>query len=468
MMTQAAAACRPARRNAGLIVVAAVLTLAYLALARPAQAVPSFAAQTGQPCTACHVGGFGPQLTPFGRAFKIGGYTQAGGDGVLSQIPLAAMVLGSFTHTNTSQPTAAAPDFGRNNNFALDQVSVFLAGRLNDYAGGFVQGTYDGIAHSFALDNTDLRLTTPLSLKDSELRIGLSVNNNPTVQDPYNSTYAWIFPFASSGVAPTPAAQPLLAGGLAGNALGATVYGWYDRSLYAEVGLYNTYGPTLLKVTGATLGPGATSAPAPYARVAYEWNWAGQSAHVGGLLLHANLNPATGDRTVDSSFGQDSYTDVAIDGGYQFLGNGTHVATIDGIFTHEFQDLRGSTGMGTSSQPGNQLNQVRLNLAYWYRQTYGLNFGWQNTWGNANPGLYAPAPVTGSANGKPNSNSFVIEADWVPFGKAESWGRPLANLKLGIQYTIYTVFNGGGRNYDGFGRNASDNNTLFVFAWLAF
>jgi hypothetical protein len=184
--------------------------------------------------------------------------------------------------------------------------------------------------------------------------------------------------------------------------------------------------------------------------------------------LHANLNPATGERTVDGSFGRDSYTDLAIDGGYQFLGGGTHVATIDGIFTHEFQDLRGSTGLDASSQSGNHLNQVRVNLAYWYRQTYGLNFGWQNTWGNANPALYAPAPVTDSANGKPNSNSFVIEADWVPFGKAESWGRPLANLKLGIQYTIYTVFNGGSRSYDGFGRNASDNNTLFLYAWLAF
>ena len=39
-------------------------------------AVPNFATQTGQPCTACHIGGYGPQLTPLGRAFKIGGYTQ--------------------------------------------------------------------------------------------------------------------------------------------------------------------------------------------------------------------------------------------------------------------------------------------------------------------------------------------------------------------------------------------------------
>jgi hypothetical protein len=40
-----------------------------------AQAVPNYAQQTGQPCTACHIGAYGPQLTAFGRAFKIGGYT---------------------------------------------------------------------------------------------------------------------------------------------------------------------------------------------------------------------------------------------------------------------------------------------------------------------------------------------------------------------------------------------------------
>jgi hypothetical protein len=40
--------------------------------------VPSFAARTGQPCSACHIGGFGPQLTPLRRAFKIG-YTETWG-----------------------------------------------------------------------------------------------------------------------------------------------------------------------------------------------------------------------------------------------------------------------------------------------------------------------------------------------------------------------------------------------------
>ena len=64
----------------GRLLQIAVLTgLAIGAASLPAAALPSFAAQTGQPCVACHVGGFGPQLTPFGEIFKITGYTQQGG-----------------------------------------------------------------------------------------------------------------------------------------------------------------------------------------------------------------------------------------------------------------------------------------------------------------------------------------------------------------------------------------------------
>jgi hypothetical protein len=342
-------------RFGGLAVLAILMLTATV---QPSGALPSFAAQTDQPCSECHIGAFGPQLTPLGRAFKIGGYTQDGGQGPLAKIPLAGFVLNSFTHTNAPQPQAAAPDFGRNNNVALDQVSLFFAGRINDYAGAFVQGTYNGVDHTFRLDNTDLRLTTLLDANDRDLRVGLSVNNGPTVQDPYNSTFAWIFPFVSSALAPTPAAQPLLAGGLIGNSIGSTIYAWYDRRLYVEVGLYNTYGPTLLNLTGATLGPGATANPAPYGRVAYEWNWERQSAHIGAVALYSNLSPANGERSVNTLFGRDSYTDVAIDGGYQFLGDGTNTATIDAILTHEDQNLKASTALGASTSSLSDLTRL--------------------------------------------------------------------------------------------------------------
>jgi hypothetical protein len=445
-------------------VAAAAVLLMIPSLAR---AVPNYAIQTGQPCTTCHIGAYGPQLTAFGRAFKIGGYTQTGGDGGNS-VPISVMLQSSYSNTTKGQGSPAANNYGANGNFAMDQISVFTGGRITDYLGAFVQGTFNGIASTFHLDNTDIRLTTPLSVGDTELRVGLDINNNPTVQDPFNSTYAWGYPYVSSALVPTPTAQPLLAGGLAGNSLGATLYAWYDRSLYLEAGLYNTFGPSLLSYTGNGYGPGATAAPAPYARAAYEWNWNGQSAHIGGIFLHSNINPAVSTFASNGSNGQDSYTDYAADGGYQWIGDGTNIVSVLGIIDHEDQKLSSSLATGAAGQAGHTLNQVRLNASYYYQQTYGATLGWQKTWGTADPLLYAPAAVTGSANGKPNSNAFIFEADYVPFGKSDSRFGPWVNLKLGVQYTMYTQFNGGTSNYDGSGRAASDNNSLYVFAWMIF
>lgn len=437
-------------------------------VARPAAAIPAFATQTGQPCAACHVGAYGPQLTPFGRAFKLGGYTETGGQGWQSALPVSLMLLGSYTNTSKGQGAPASEHYGANDNFAMDQISVFLAGRVNDYAGGFIQGTFDGITSAFHLDNTDLRVTAPFDTGNAQLRLGLDVNNGPTVQDPFNSTYAWGFPYVASALAPVPAAQPLLAGALIGNSVGVSAYAWYDQSLYLEAGLYNTYGPTLLRMTGTEYGPGATNSPAPYLRAAYEWDWNGQSAYVGAIFLHSDINPAAASYAASGVLGRDHYTDYALDGGYQFLGDGTNVVSFLGIFDHEVQNLGGSAAAGASSQSNNTLNQIRANISYYYQQTYGVTLGWQKTWGTTNPLLYAPAPVSGSANGSPDSNAFIFEADWIPFGKAGSWAGPWVNLKLGAQYTLYTQFNGGSSNYDGFGRNAMDNNTLYLFAWLSF
>ena len=41
-------------------------------------------------------------------------------------------------------------------------------------------------------------------------------------------------------------------------------------------------------------------------------------------------------------------------------------------------------------------------------------------------------------------------------------------MKFGLQYVHYNKFNGAASNYDGAGRNAGDNNTIFAYAWLAF
>src|ERR1700733_67919 len=48
-------------------------TSTLMLLSTPAQAVPPFARQTGLACEACHT--VPPELTAFGRRFKLSGYT---------------------------------------------------------------------------------------------------------------------------------------------------------------------------------------------------------------------------------------------------------------------------------------------------------------------------------------------------------------------------------------------------------
>jgi hypothetical protein len=55
---------------------------------RHAVSLPLYARQTGQPCATCHTAFL--ELTPFGRRFKLGGYTLGGGD--WTGPPLAVML----------------------------------------------------------------------------------------------------------------------------------------------------------------------------------------------------------------------------------------------------------------------------------------------------------------------------------------------------------------------------------------
>ncbi|HTT67992.1 MAG TPA: hypothetical protein VMF70_08190, partial [Gemmatimonadales bacterium] len=61
-------------RSYRVALAAAAGATALLALgAVPAAAIPSFARQTKLPCSACHTQF--PELTEFGRVFKLNGYT---------------------------------------------------------------------------------------------------------------------------------------------------------------------------------------------------------------------------------------------------------------------------------------------------------------------------------------------------------------------------------------------------------
>src|SRR5258706_13036896 len=165
-----------------------------------AHAVPAFAAQTGQPCQTCHVGGFGPQLTPYGRNFKLGGYTIRQPS---FKLPISAMAMASYVRTNSPQDDPPAPGFRTNDNVAVDQISLFLAGGLGQHLGAFFQATYDGIAKAWAWDNLAVRAVTKTQVKGADVTLRLSLNNSPTIQDAWTTLPACSFPYTGAYLAPS-------------------------------------------------------------------------------------------------------------------------------------------------------------------------------------------------------------------------------------------------------------------------
>jgi hypothetical protein len=452
--------CRAGRKAVAATATYLVPLVVAVLSSRAAQALPSFAQQTGKPCAQCHTVAYGPALTAYGRQFKLSGYVW--GDVTTAIPPLAMMVQGGFTHTSKDQIDAPAPHFATNDNLSVDQVSGFYGGRITERSGAFVQVTYSGEDRHTHWDNLDVRYARSASFGDHSLVFGVSVNNNPTVQDLWNSIPAWGFPYITSALAPTPAAGPVIAGGLAQLVLGATAYAMVDDHLYLEAGAYRGLSNSWLSRTGV----GADSNPnlaglSPYWRAAWQMDFGANYFSAGMFGFNTKVRPDP------TSPEEDRFDDLGFDVTYQYTSEGGHAVAANFAVIHEKQSLDASFAAGNSAGNADHLNTVSLDVTYAYQQTWVATVGLFDTAGNTDMGLYAPAPVSGSLNGSPDSRGYVLLLEYVPFGKLDSIARPWLNLRVGVQYTGYQRFNGAGANYDGFGRSASDNNTLFGFFWFA-
>jgi hypothetical protein len=98
-----------------------LLCLALIGSAPTASALPSFARQMGQACIACHISY--PELTPYGRLFKLSGYTV----GERQTLPLAVMGIASVTQVNNTQGNDIA--YPRNGDAGLKAAACLLPAR---------------------------------------------------------------------------------------------------------------------------------------------------------------------------------------------------------------------------------------------------------------------------------------------------------------------------------------------------
>ncbi len=441
------------------ITIAAVLGV-VLPMTKPAAALPSYARQTGLPCSRCHI--TFPELTEFGREFKLNGYVLSGqktgkvtapsskkesGLWINQNLPLSAMFQISDTVVQQAQPGT------QNGNIEFpQQMSLFLAGQITTHIGSFMQATYTPANDHFSMDNTDIRYANFGSLGGKQLVYGLDLNNNPTVEDLWNDTPAWGWPFVSPDSAPGPMASPLLLGGLAQDVGGLGAYALWNHHWYGDATAYRSMhigGPQPPVGTGFGIN---IAGVAPYWRGAYQTSWSGVNyLEVGTLGMHVNSYP----NTIGGV--EDHITDTGADAQYD-RHFGVNELTAHLLYLHEKSQLDATLANAGASFSSHKLDSLNANAIYHLGNRYSFGAGPFWTWGTADPLLYAQSPVSGSANGSPNSDGYLLQAGY--------W--PAQNVEFSVAYQGFLKFNGGTTNYDGAGRNASQNNTVYVNLWLMF
>jgi hypothetical protein len=432
------------------------------------RAVPSFARQTGMQCTMCHT--VFPELTPFGRYFKLTGYTISKSTKPYEfPPPLAGLLQLSYSHFNEDLPRRSIEDNWATHVLSSDndvlslpqEMSLYYAGRIYGHLGAFAQGTYDGASNDVMMDMTDIRYANTTTLRNKQLIYGVTVNNSPTLQDVWNSTPAFGFPYAASSVAPTPAAATLIDGTLDQQVGGLGAYALWSNLIYVGGALYYTTKHGLTKPLGAgTTVDTLVDGIAPYWRLVLQRQWGKHflSAGTFGLVTDVFPEGMTRGRT-------DRFTDVAFDSQYQYIGK-KHLFSAHTNWIHEDQDWRASVALGDTAKRSGRLNTFHIHGHYYYRHPigdFGATVAYFSTTGNKDPVLYAPDPSDGSRTGNPNSDGLIFEFDYQRLEITK-----YLSLKCSLQYTLYNKFNGSHSNYDGFGRDASDNNTLYFLLWVMF
>lgn len=438
------------------LMLAAIATLTQIA-----RAVPSYSRQTGLPCASCHYAP--PELTPFGRTFKAEGYTFATKAQVtdekkdhnaalqlLEAFPLSVVFDTSVTATKSPQPGT------QNGNFQFPQdVSLFLAGAWTSHVGSFVQVTYDAQGDHFSWDNTDIRYANHGGkLLGKPLTYGITLNNNPSVEDLWNTTPAWGYPYVASNAAPGPSAAAVINGPLAQDVAGVGAYTLWNDHWYLVGTIYRSE-----HIGGTQPNPGAgftynIRGVAPYWRAAWQTSSKNNYMEIGSYGLHMKSTPNAITGLMDS------YTDWAGDFEYdrtipQFKND---VLSVRGTYIRENSTLLATFADGGAALTGHHLNTAQANVEYHFGTRFSGTAGLFDITGTADPLLFSPAAVSGSNNGSPQSNGYTLNLSW--------W--PVQNIDLAVQYTGYLRFNGAQTNYDGAGRDASSNNTVYLLARFVF
>lgn len=438
---------------------------ACLAQSSNAWAIPSFSAQTNQPCSACHVGAFGPQLKPYGRDFKLGGYTASDRpkDNIVDNWyeRITTSVWASYNRTNQDTTELDSPSnspggkgYGKNDNFSFDQAAIYFGGRITPSIGAIQEITYDGVERAFTWDALDLRYSHDGEMFGEDATYGVMVGNQLGNTSVWNSTPPNGFPYNQSRLIASPQGS-LVEDTLNGQVMGPGVFMLWNNLVYADASVYFPLSHNFSQAVGLPQ-ENLYVTPIPFWHIGLqqEFDHHQQYAQIGMFGASANRHPGS-----DQSTGTaDHISDIAAEANYQYMADMHNMWSAHATYIHEDQDLKASRTL-FSTNPNDHLDIFKADVSYTIDDTWTPSLQYFRVAGSKDANLYNGS-TTGDyitsrdVSGSPNSEGFTIDLGYVPFGKPDSsvyWG----NMRLAVEYTAYTMFNGSSHN-------ASDNNMLFV------
>jgi hypothetical protein len=370
--------------------------------------------------------------------------------------PISMMAIADYTHVQNPVAAGIAPSapYAADDNVTLNTLSFFWGGAITDHIGAFSQVTYNPFAWHW--DNTDIRYANTANIGRFNVTYGITANNNPTVQDPWNTASAWAFPYQKSAFGAGFGPTPIIDGAFSQYVGSVGAYAYINDLVYLEGSVYRTLDPSALNDLGIDpTGAGQFDA-APYWRVAIEPNWGRNWLEFGTFGMAADVHPYSGigsgsDAIYDSQ--SVNYTDIGLDTQYQYQGD-NYWFTLRGSYIHERQS---DPNLLIAANPIDTLNEARgyASLAYGNDNRVVFTGQYFTSWGTPDAALYS-----GSAGFSPDTKGWIAEIAYIPFIESHAPGWPWFNARIGLQYTAYNEFNGTSAG-------ASDYNTTYLYLWVA-
>jgi hypothetical protein len=236
------------------------------------------------------------------------------------------------------------------------------------------------------------------------------------------------------------------------------VYALVDRSVYLELSYYRVatefWRWMSAGISFQNGGVNHLDGYNPYWRGYWTHASGPHSLMVGTFGMQANVFP----NSAVPSGPDDVFTDYGFDSQYQYLGE-RHKVTLRGSYIYENRRFDGGFPLGLVEDAKGNLKALNLSGSYTLGNAWTFHAGYFLTNGNNDSVLYGVTSPSGEqVSASPRTTGYTLEID----------RHVTQNIQLMAQYRGFFDVNGRRHNIDGIGRNASDDNTLWLSVFFGF